>query len=223
MDKVINTGIEVLDQEMGGGIPFPHKILITGPSGSGKTRIVDNIVVNSLRAGISVVQLCLDYLSERVRGMLKQLGIMYEQFEGRFNLILIEGYAGLAGVKSEERFTTTWDPTDISINISKALELLRDEEKLLVIDSLTSITDALGHEKTMQLIRTLSAKTSVLNTGLIATVNSMAISSILKALLMEVFEGIIELDIKEEVEGLRRRVRIVKMPKIHTSGRWIDI
>ncbi|MEM1944740.1 MAG: ATPase domain-containing protein [Nitrososphaerota archaeon] len=132
---LIRTGVAWIDRELGGGIPFPSNILIMGPSGSGKTSIINRILCRSLEEDISVAQLCLDYDARSVRRLAGTSGIRCEEYESQNKLILVEGYIQLAGITPKERFTTTRDLTDLSINITSALNQLQGYKKLLQIDS----------------------------------------------------------------------------------------
>lgn len=50
-DKRLSTGVPVLDQMMGGGLPVAYSMLLVGPSGSGKTVLATEFLAEGARAG----------------------------------------------------------------------------------------------------------------------------------------------------------------------------
>jgi KaiC/GvpD/RAD55 family RecA-like ATPase len=215
----ITSGVTEIDDETG-GLPHLGSMLIMGPSGSGKTSIINKLSATRLKDGDSIALFCLDYDAQKVRKNLNRLGVNVGECEKNNRLILVEGYLQLSGIKPEEKFTTSRDLTDISINISKALSLLPGPRKWIIIDSVTHILNESGAERTLNFLRTTLAKTVKAAAGLIVTINHETLTPVDAALIQDLFHGLVETDVIEEGKRLMRRLRIVKMLGVQCSGKW---
>jgi len=217
--ELIASGVTEIDDELG-GLPYPVSILVAGPSGSGKTSLINKLSRTRLKDGDSIAMFCLDYEAKIVRESLNRLGVDVGECEKNNRLILVEGYLQLSGASPEEKFTTSRELTDISINISKTLILLHGPRKWVIIDSITHILHESGPARTLNFLRTIVAKTVEAATGLIVTINNKTITAADAALIEDLFHGIIETDVTEERDHLMRRLRIVKMRGVPCSGKW---
>ncbi len=133
---------------------------------------------------------------------------------------MVEGYLQLSGITPKEKFTTSRDLTDISINISKALSLLPSPRKWIIINSVTHILYESGTPRTLNFLRTTVAKAVSTFTGLVVTLNHKALTEIDTAMIQDLFHGVIETDVIEEKGQLIRRLRIISMPGVASRGVW---
>ncbi len=214
-----SSGISEIDREFG-GLPYPACILIMGPSGSGKSSLSNKLSVHQLKKGDSIALICLDVSAQSVRAELRKLGLDVEECEENNRLILVEGYLQLSGITPKEKFTTSRDLTDISINISKALSLLRGPRKWIIINSVTHILHESGTPRTLNFLRTTVAKAVSTATGLFVILNHKALTEVDIALIQDLFHGVIETDVIEERGQLIRRLRIISMPGVVSRGVW---
>jgi circadian clock protein KaiC len=51
LEHRLSTGVPVLDEMMGGGLPRGYSLLVAGPSGSGKTVLSNEFIMEGIRAG----------------------------------------------------------------------------------------------------------------------------------------------------------------------------
>ena len=84
------TGIEALDEILGGGIPRPSGNLMIGPSGSGKTVLAKEIAVNMLQQGCAVSYYCIDNSADTVKEDLKELGVDVETYQEQELLFFLD-------------------------------------------------------------------------------------------------------------------------------------
>jgi len=220
--EILPTGVREIDKEVG-GIPYPAAILVMGPGGSGKTGFVSQFCATRLEAGDSIAWFCLEYSAEYARGGLRISSLNVDMFERDDRLILVDCYLPLSGIKPSERFSTSTNLTDISIMITKTMELLKGQRKWLMIDSMSSLVREHGIDRILKFLSNTAAKLAVAKAGLICTVNNKALSELELAIIQEQFHGNIQLDIFEERGRLRRRMRIVKMPTVKGSGKWCNM
>ncbi len=125
----LGTGVAVLDDMMGGGIPRGYSVLIAGPSGSGKTVLSNEFIVEGIKHGESGVVAVFekrpnDYLHTTPRG-------------SEFSRLLAEKKLEIVYLR----------PLDLSIDETlTALReaVLRTGAKRAVIDSLSGLELALA-------------------------------------------------------------------------------
>src|SRR5437870_11947725 len=66
-EALMPTGIAILDQITGGGLPRPSAVLVMGRRGSGKSALGRELAVNSLRQGSDLLYYCIDDPADVVR------------------------------------------------------------------------------------------------------------------------------------------------------------
>jgi KaiC/GvpD/RAD55 family RecA-like ATPase len=84
------TGIEALDEILGGGIPRPSGNLMIGTSGSGKTVLAKQIAVNMLQQGCAVSYYCIDSNADTVKEDLTELGVDVEAYQEQELLFFLD-------------------------------------------------------------------------------------------------------------------------------------
>ncbi|MEM4306666.1 MAG: RAD55 family ATPase, partial [Candidatus Caldarchaeum sp.] len=217
----ILTGVEGLDSVLGGGIPYPVAMLITGPAGVGKTTLVNIFVKTRLSEGDTVIVICYDCDAQTVRQHLSIQGLNILELEKQGKLVLVETFIQLSGKQPTERYSSSRDLGELSLVITKVLEATPTGRKWLVMDSLNGMAES-GEERLLKFVRITLAKCRAANAGIVATLNKQAIQPIYAAMLEELFEGIIDVEIRSG-RKIERRVRVVKMPFQADVHRWIDI
>jgi archaellum biogenesis ATPase FlaH len=124
---------------------------------------------------------------------------------------MIDCYSPQIGTTSNEELGA--DPnnlSELSIAVSKALE--NRVEGLFLLDSLDTLIRKRGLASSLELIRTLRAKTRVAKFDFIVTLNRQAFPTAILAAVQESADGVFEMKVQEarnltpfSMEGLRTR------------------
>ncbi len=223
INEVHNTGVPELDRAIGGEIPHPASVIIMGATGSGKSTLVRRMVVKRLERGDGVLFLCLDNTPQNVREQMRLIGFNSAPFEKDKKLIFIDGYSIRAGVNSRERYTTSLELSDISINISKALEQLKGNRHYTVLESITILLDEGGSNRALVFLRNLVAKMRISHISMLITYNPVAFSPAVTALAQETVDGTIQLKIEETKKGLTRLILVPRLKDSRPIPKWIPI
>ncbi len=91
----IKTGIDGLDEIMGGGIPKGQLVLLSGTCGTGKTTLCSQYIHNGLtKFKENGIYLSFEEMPENIKNNVRQFGIDFETFEksGRFSFIKYDPY-----------------------------------------------------------------------------------------------------------------------------------
>ena len=223
-DRVINnTGIPELDRATGGELPYPASVIIMGVTGSGKSTLVRRMVIKRLESGDGVLFLCFDNTPENVREQMRLMGFNPAPFEKSKKLIFVDGYSIRASVNSRENYTTTLELSDISINISKAIEELQGSRRYTVLESITILLDESGNNRALVFLRNLVAKMRISHISLLVTYNPIAFSPAVTALAQETVDGTIKLKIEETKKGLTRLILVPRLKDSRPIPNWIPI
>jgi predicted ATP-dependent serine protease len=173
------TGIEIIDHIVPSGIPSPAMLLIMGDPGTAKRELCLEFVAKCLRQNRRVVYLTLEQSTEEIRASLSVMGNLgplvgpFGRPERLRNLVMIDCYSPQIGMTSNEELSA--DPnnlSELSIAVSKALE--NRVEGLFLLDSLDTLIRKRGLASSLELIRTLRAKTRIAKFDSIVTLNRQA-------------------------------------------------
>jgi KaiC/GvpD/RAD55 family RecA-like ATPase len=128
--KVYKTYVEGLDNQMEGGIPKGHIVLISGPPGTMKSSVAYSILYNNARfEGVKGLFVCLEQTKKSLRFHMSKLGMADEEIEQNIHLLDLSKIR--KAVKEEEQ--KPW------LDILKKLLTDMQKEKpfeILAIDSL---------------------------------------------------------------------------------------
>ena len=130
--ELIPTGIAILDEMLGGGLPRGSATLVTGPPGAGKTILALNITVNNTKMGRKVLYVSFEEPAEQLLRCAKNLGCDMEKIK----VIGVNPYA----------YTV--------IELLEKIRKLCVEEKpeIVVFDGLSTLMVALGIEEFLKFI-----------------------------------------------------------------------
>jgi KaiC/GvpD/RAD55 family RecA-like ATPase len=219
------TGIEIIDHIVPSGIPSPVMLLIMGDPGTAKRELCLEFVAKRLRQKRRVVYLTLEQSPEEIRASLSEMGnlgplvgpfIMPERLR---DLVMIDCYSPQIGMRSNEELSA--DPnnlSELSIAVSKALE--NRTQGLFLLDSLDTLIRKRGLASSLELIRTLRAKTRIVKFDSIVTLNRQAFPTAILAAVQESADGVFEMKVQEEPSGLTRYFRVPKMRGASHHSAW---
>jgi len=219
------TGIEIIDHIVPSGIPSPVMLLIMGDPGTAKRELCLEFVAKRLRQKRRVVYLTLEQSPEEIRVSLSEMGNLGPLFgpfarpERLHDLVIIDCYSSQIGMTSNEELSA--DPnnlSELSIAVSKALE--NRTQGLFLLDSLDTLIRKRGLASSLELIRTLRAKTRIVKFDSIVTLNRQAFPTAILAAVQESADGVFEMKVQEEPSGLTRYFRVPKMRGASHHSAW---
>jgi KaiC/GvpD/RAD55 family RecA-like ATPase len=219
------TGIEIIDHIVPSGIPSPVMLLIMGDPGTAKREICLEFVAKRLRQKRRVVYLTLEQSPEEIRASLSEMGNLgplvgpFARPERLHYLVIIDCYSPQIGMASNEELSA--DPnnlSELSIAVSKALE--NRTQGLFLLNSLDTLIRKRGLASSLELIRTLRAKTRIVKFDSIVTLNRQAFPTAILAAVQESADGVFEMKIQEEPSGLTRYFRVPKMRGASHHSAW---
>ena len=220
------TGIEIIDHIVPSGIPSPIMLLFMGDPGTAKRELCLEFVAKSLRRKRRVVYLALEESPEEIRVSLSAIEADLARPGRRHNLVVIDCYSPQIGMVSKEEFSA--DPnnlSELSIVVSKALSAGDKTQGLFVLDSLDTLIRKRGLTSSLELIRTLRARTRTAKFDSIVTLNRQAFPTAILAAAQESVDGVFEMKVQEEPMGLARYLRVPKMrgASHHTAWRAYEL
>jgi KaiC/GvpD/RAD55 family RecA-like ATPase len=219
------TGIEIIDHIVPSGIPSPAMLLIMGDPGTAKRELCLEFVAKCLRQNRRVVYLTLEQSPEEIRASLSGMGNLgplvgpFGRPERLRDLVMIDCYSPQIGMTSDEELSA--DPnnlSELSIAVSKALK--NRVEGLFLLDSLDTLIRKRGLASSLELIRTLRAKTRIAKFDSIVTLNRQAFPTAILAAVQESADGVFEMKVQEEPSGLTRYFRVPKMRGTSHHSAW---
>jgi KaiC/GvpD/RAD55 family RecA-like ATPase len=216
------TGIEVIDQIIPSGIPSPTMLLLMGDSGSAKRELCLEFAARALARQRRVVYVTLEESPEEVRASLSALAVDITRPEIMRNLLVIDCYSRQIGMVSREELSA--DPnnlSELSIAVSKALPTGDKGRGLFVLDPLDTLVYKRGLTSSLELIRTLRAKTKIAGFDSIVTLNRQAFHTVILAAAQEGVDGVFEMKVQEEPKGLMRYLRVPKMRGASHHTAWM--
>ena len=216
------TGIETIDRLVPSGIPSPLMLLLMGDPGTAKRELCLELVARSLRKDRRVVYLTLEESPEEIRASLSMTEVDVTRPERPRNLVVIDCYSPQIGMVSNEEFSA--DPnnlSELSIVVSKALPAGKKPQGLFILDSLDTLIRKRGLTSSLELIRTLRAKTKMAKFDSIVTLNRQAFPTAILAAAQEDVDGVFEMKVQEEPTGLTRYLRVPKMRGASHHTAWM--
>src|SRR2546426_11920240 len=106
-EALMPTGIAILDQITGGGLPRPSAVVLMGPIGSGKSALVRELAVNSLRQGSDLLYYCIDDPAAAVRLGLEDHNLQVPSLEAEERLVFADMFS-----KGAEKLAASLPPMD---------------------------------------------------------------------------------------------------------------
>ena len=144
MTEYMKTGIEGLDNILGGGIPKGQSVLLAGSCGTGKTILCQQFLFTGAKefneTGVYIT------LSESRDRMLKNL----ESFEFYDKELIESDKIKIVDITQDARLMNL-EPLTVKGIMNMVTSIIRDSDaKRVVIDSVTAICNSLGNERNVR-------------------------------------------------------------------------
>jgi len=214
---ITHVGSDYLNVLMDGPIPRSSSILVLGDSGSGKTVLAYRLLHDELEAGHQCTLLSYDAFPESVRARMAEFGWDITPYVQSGQLQIIDCYSGLTGDSGAQVKEPT-DLTEVTIQVTGALNKASGAPVSVFLDSLTPIFNGLEARQVISFIQTLGAK--VKKTGgvfvVLASIGAVSDESIAK--IKSTVDGIIELDVVWKGRKVTKYLSIMKMERRRVSS-----
>lgn len=187
------TGINGLDEILGGGITAPSTILIAGNPGSGRTILGVQSLCEAARNGEKVLYICITTQSENsIRESLSE----YSFYEEALNLRVFN-------VSSVER-----DPLTMLVDLGNIVNSIKPDR--ILIDPITPIGFGFPEAERRRFIYSLNSAIVEWN-AIVYLTGTMSKSDVCKSVISDVADGIINLSQEIQRRGSKRMITIIKM------------
>lgn len=142
------TGVEGLDDLIGGGFPRHRTMLISGACGSGKTIFSTQFLCQGVEEGESGVFVTVDERPDLIREDMAVFGWDLKEFEEENKLALLDASAAKIGYPSEEKYSVPQVGLDVDDLILKAMKLVdKVDADRLVLDSIPGLGMQMKNEQ----------------------------------------------------------------------------
>jgi KaiC/GvpD/RAD55 family RecA-like ATPase len=214
----ISTGLDILDKALPEGIPSASTVLVLSDPGTGVENLVTHFVSQHIEAGKQVAYVTLDNFPPNIRQMVQAR--LEKSDVDWSSLIFIDCYSKAVGVDSDE-FSTV-DPDNLSaISIAISDIMSKSQISLIVLDSFNTLIRKRGGHSAIEFLRVLVARARQSKCLCMVTMNRKAFHPAIVASAQDVVDGVIELRLEEETEGMERSVRVLKMFATKHLNAWI--
>ncbi len=133
----VPTGVEGLDQALGGGIPRGSVVLISGPSGSGKTVLAMKFAIEGANRGEKVLYVSFEEPASQLEGTARSLGLK-----------------GREGLEISVLNPSFYTPGSLYYSLKKLVEE-RGAERV-VVDGLSALERSYGRRESIRLVERLA-------------------------------------------------------------------
>ena len=149
--NLIETGIDRIDQLLGGGIPKGKSIVYYAQPGIESDIFGINTIYNTLKRGGHGVFIVTSTTPKNITDKFRDFGWPVDSFSN--NCIFADAYSPLIGEHSSEKFVIS-DPENIKNFSSTILDLLENSPpSTIVFDSLSTIMDLCGETETIEAVK----------------------------------------------------------------------
>ena len=211
-----------VDELISGEIPQGYLLMLTGPPAIGKGIFVAQYAYQGILKDESAVYLVTDSPPSDTRRIMKLYGWDTSQHEEEGIFRFIDGYSWRHGGASEEKYYIS-DPTnltDVMIEIDRALKGLNPPTRL-IFDSFSSIAWLSSTTAALRFLQGIDGRLRQRNFNGIYTVEEGMHDAMTIATLRAQADGILEVKIQEEEDGLHRYFRVFTIRGLNCSTRWI--
>lgn len=213
----MTLGLEVIDKLLTNGLPSICTIVLLNDPGTGAENLLAHLVGHQIESRKTVVYVTLDNFPPNIRQTAHS-----HATQGNADwtsLVFIDCYSKTVGVESEE--PNAVDPENLSaISIAISDVMSRSEVSLIVVDSFNTLIRKRGGHSAIEFLRVLVARTRQAKCLCIVTMNRKAFHPAIVASAQDIADGVIELKLDEEDQGVALSLRILKMVGAKHSTAW---
>jgi KaiC/GvpD/RAD55 family RecA-like ATPase len=203
-----------------GNVPSSSLLLI-GPSGVGKTIFCKQFIYYGLLAGEPCVYVTASESPEELKNSMQNYGFNIIPYENNQMFRVIDCCSWRLGKRSSSDYSIGNQHdllTAVSINIKKATKDLKNIR--FVFDSISEITSMCNQDAVLNFLQTLAGRLRLQGSKAIFTVASGAHPSYFMNLLRTMFDGILEMQIDESGNELKRLFRIFSLKGATHKTSW---
>lgn len=213
----VSSGIEIIDKMLPDGLPSTCTIVLLSDPGAGPENLVAQMVGRQIESGKTVLYITLDNFPPNIRQ-----GVHAHVTQGSTDwssLVFVDCYSKTVGVESEEPHAV--DPENLSaISIAISDVMARSGVSLIVVDSFNTLIRKRGGHSAIEFLRVLVARTRQAKCLCLVTMNKKAFHPAIVASAQDIVDGVIELKLDEENEGIATSLRVLKMVGAKHSTAW---
>ena len=156
--RCVKTGVPPLDYLLPEGVPLHNFITLSGEGGTGKSVILQQLAINFLRKGFSVVYVASDDSPLSIMWNMKRFGWNVERYlrRGRFKFVDCFSFRIKRSIEYPDYITVVEHP-QILRNVSDALDSVMDKLKGKRVMLIDSLTDMISHAEPMTAIETVKS------------------------------------------------------------------
>ena len=213
----IRSGVEAIDKLLPDGLPSTCTVVLLSDPGAGDENLLAHMVGRQIESGRTVVYVTLDNFPPNIRQT-----VHTHVTRGSVDwssLVFVDCYSKTVGVESEE--ANTVDPENLSaISIAISDVMSHGEVSLIVLDSFNTLIRKRGGHSAIEFLRVLVARTRQARCLCLVTMNRKAFHPAIVASAQDIVDGVIELKVDEDEQGITLSVRILKMVGAKHSAAW---
>jgi len=200
-EALMPTGIAILDQITGGGLPRPSTVVLMGPIGSGKSALVRELAVNSLRQGSDLLYYCIDDPADVVRLGLEDHNLQVPSLEAEGRLVFVDMFS--KGAEKLAESLPHMDPEDVLEETMKFQDLLdygrsfalkpTGHRKVMILDSITPFFLLAEPRRVLQYVQVMRFATRVAKAVTFSVLHTEVVSEQLENASVNLADGVIEM------------------------------
>lgn len=216
----VTTGIEELDQRMGGGITKGDSILFISPSGIERDIFTTQMLTLGLKGGSSVLMVLSKEPPRSIRMLLRSQGMNADALEDEGSLRIVDWFSWrgerIIGVEKEgHSLKSSKILSNLGIAINKGLrELSFSTNKIGLVHIIGPATNIFDYNQVYNFVQRLRAKFKDEEMASIFILESETMSPEMKSRTMEIFDGAIELKKTTKKGSIERELSVVSMSNV---------
>jgi KaiC/GvpD/RAD55 family RecA-like ATPase len=223
------TGIKVLDDLLGGGLPRPAAVGVIGSVGSGKSSLVKQLAANALEHDFRVQYYAIDEPAEDVRESIANHGVDVDKYEREDVLSFVDMFS--LGVERLAESLPQQEPEDIVNNTIKFSDLVAQgrsfslrhlgKKQLGIMDSLTPFFLLVEPRKVFQFGQVLKYATRLAKSIGVATLHTRVLDETIENAMINFADVVLELEGRRTAQGVSHggTLKLVKNGKTPVSSR----
>ncbi len=223
------TGIKVLDDLLGGGLPRPAAVGIIGAVGSGKSSLVKQLAASALERDFRVQYYAIDESAEDVRESIANYGVDVNKYESEDKLSFVDMFA--LGVERLAESLPQEEPEQIVNSTIKFSDLVAQgrsfslrhlgKKQLGIMDSLTPFFLLTEPKRVFQYGQVLKYATRFAKSIGIATLHTNVLDETIENAMVNFADVVLQLERRKTSEGISHggTLRLVKMGKTPVPSR----